>query len=112
MRQPGQEFRVDPSKSTVFEVGTLPQLPWEVQQESERYLSNNSIMKQHKFCANLCINFKTGSELLREEQNCMQTCFSKYQSAMDSYYNERNIFQSQLADLKARGLDVYEARDI
>ena len=69
-------------------------------------------MKQHKFCANLCINFKTGSELLKEEENCMQTCFTKYQSAMDSFYHERNLLQKTLQDLKARGLDIYEARDI
>lgn len=69
-------------------------------------------MKQHRFCALQCITFTAAGDVSKEEENCMSTCFNKYSTAFESFKKEQNIFHNNLADLEARGVDIYSARHI
>ena len=63
MRQPGNEFKIDPFKA----IGTVempsPVLQGTFLKDHEHWQNNTSISRQHKFCASLCVNFKVGSSL-------------------------------------------------
>ena len=78
MRQPGNEFKIDPFKA----IGTIeipaPVIPAHFQKDHERWAIDTILARQHKFCANICVNFKGLGGLQKIEQSCLDTCFSKY----------------------------------
>lgn len=82
MRQPGNEFRQDPYKSDPVFSMTDFSVPASFQKDHQKWGNNATVARQHKFCANLCVNFKSGTEISSSEQNCMNTCFSKYSQAL------------------------------
>eukprot|EP00347_Sterkiella_histriomuscorum_P013732 403363579 len=112
MRQPGQENRQDPFSAIV------PQLLGEIhlnaaeQAEYNKWTINTIFARQHKYCATQCVSFKLGSELSNDEKNCINTCFTKYANALKSYQQESGIFEANMKDLEARGIDIFSARQI
>lgn len=112
MRQPGNEFRVDPYKAIGTEAIPVPELPPSFAKDHQRWANNAYIARQHNFCAKQCVSFLVPGSLQKEEETCLQTCFKKYSSAMNSLLDEKNLFVAQIEDLTARGQDKYAARGI
>ena len=63
MRQPGSDLNIDPFKA----IGTVeipaPKLEGGFLKDHQNWASNTAIARQHRFCANLCVNFKSGSAI-------------------------------------------------
>lgn len=112
MRQPGNEFKIDPFKA----VGTVevpaPVIPSGFQEDHKRWVVSTALARQHKFCANVCLNFTAAGGVQASEQACLQSCFTKYSQAFDRFQEEKTHFFASLADLTARGEDKYAAREI
>jgi hypothetical protein len=112
MRQPGNEFKIDPFKA----IGTVempaPILEGTFQKDHQHWQNNTSIARQHKFCAALCVNFKAGSGIGKEEQSCVETCFSKYGQAFNFLQQEKNHLVNNLNETVRLGGDIYASRSI
>ena len=107
MRQIGTDFNFDPYQPIV-PLG----LPYgETPADHSSWAKNTVTSKQHQFCANLCIDFKNGNKISEVEQKCMQSCFTKYTMALNTYLNEKKLFAHNLDDLVAKGQDRYNARE-
>lgn len=92
MRQPGQDFNIDPFQPIKLDEVEAPVLPPTFMKDHERWLHNTALTKSYKFCGGLCINFKTGSSIAANEEACMKTCINKYQSAYTSFQKEKTLF--------------------
>ncbi len=57
MRQPGNEFKIDPFKTIGTSEIQAPVIGGAFARDHQNWLSNQLIVRQHKFCANLCVNF-------------------------------------------------------
>ena len=114
MRQPGNEFKIDPYKA----IGTVempnPILQGTFAKDHEHWQNNTSIARQHRFCGNLCVNFKVGgaSGLGKDEQSCIESCFSKYGSAFNFMQQEKSHFLGSLSETVKFGGDKYAERAI
>ena len=82
------------------------------QKDHQRWALNAASARQHTFCAGLCVNFKAAGGLQKEEQACMNSCFSKFSSALSIFNEEKTHYMNSLADLALRGEDKYAARHI
>lgn len=112
MRQPGNEFKIDPFKAIGTEEMPAPVLSGQFAKDHAHWVSNTSIARQHKFCATLCVNFKAAGGLGKDEQACMDTCFSKFGAAFSAFQEEKQHYLSSLADVALRGEDRYASREI
>jgi hypothetical protein len=111
MRQIGTEFNDDPFKAPGTE-GVLPiEIPAALLPEHNNWKNSTASAAQHRYCAKLCINFKA-AVLSDAETSCMSNCFDKYHNAFGYFQKEKNLFQSNLAELTARGQNKYDARNI
>jgi hypothetical protein len=63
MRQPGTEFNIDPYKVIGTAPIPAPEIPASFEKDHQKWQFNTAVSKQHKYCANLCVNFKSGSSL-------------------------------------------------
>lgn len=113
MRQPGNEFKIDPFKAIGTESVPAPQiLGTAFQKDHEKWATNAALARQHAFCANLCVNFKAAGGLQKEEEACVNNCFSKYANAFGAFQEEKKHFLASLSELALRGEDKYAAREI
>ena len=78
MRQPGNEFKIDPFQAIGSEEIPALAMSGAFQADHQHWATNTAIVRQHKFCANICVNFKGLGGLQKIEQSCLDTCFSKY----------------------------------
>ena len=112
MRQPGSDLNIDPFKA----IGTVeipsPKLEGAFLKDHQNWANNTAIARQHKYCASLCVNFKSGSALDAEEGRCIETCFNKYGQAFSFFQQEKNHYMSTLKEHTLRGEDIYDARSI
>ena len=113
MRQPGNEFKIDPTKA----IGTIempaPVLQGTFQKDHQHWQTNTSISRQHRFCGNLCVNFKVGGTALgKDEQSCIESCFSKYGTAFNFFQQEKSHFMTSMNETVKFGGDVYAQRSI
>lgn len=58
MRQPGSEHNIDPYKAIGTVEIPVPLLQGSFLKDHQNWAKNTQIARQHKFCANLCVNFK------------------------------------------------------
>ena len=112
MRQPGSEFNIDPFKAVGTAEMPAPVLQGSFLKDHQNWARNTAIARQHKFCANLCVNFKNGSSLAPEEGSCIETCFNKYGQAFSFFQQEKSHFLDTMKDLTLKGEDIYAARAI
>ena len=112
MRQPGTEHRIDPFQAQGTVEIPAPVLTGQFQKDHIQWATNTAFVRQHKFCANLCVNFKSAGGLAKEEQACIDNCFSKYGEAFSYFQQEKSHFFASMADLSLRGEDKYAAREI
>ena len=89
MRQPGNEFKIDPFKAISTEEIPAPIISGAFAKDHQRWITNAALSSQHKFCANMCVNFKSAGGLQKEEQSCIETCFSKYGAAFSAFQEEK-----------------------
>lgn len=112
MRQPGNEFRVDPYKAQGSQEIPAAVLPPTFQKDHQKWAFNTQIARQHNFCGKICVNFSGLGGIQQKEQACLESCIAKYNQAFGSFIEEKNHFLSSLSDLALRGEDKYVARDI
>lgn len=115
MRQPGTELNVDPSRPVVPQALEKLNLSYSDQAELNAWSLSHLTAKQHRFCALKCVSFITPSadgEMTKDEENCMNTCFSKYAEGYELFQKEKEIYYANLKDLESRGIDIYNARFI
>lgn len=112
MRQPGNEFKVDPFKVIATEEIPAPVLSGQILKDHQHWAANTVLARQHKFCANVCLNFKKAGGIQKDEEACLDSCFTKYSQALGYFQQEKNHFMSSLADIALRGEDKYHSRDI
>lgn len=113
MRQPGNEFKIDPFKAIGTEAIPAPQINGTAfQKDHEKWATNTAIARQHGFCGNLCVNFKGLGGLQKDEEACINSCFKKYSSAFHTFQEEKQHFLGSLSELALRGEDKYVAREI
>ena len=89
-----------------------PVLQGNFAKDHQHWQNNTSISRQHKFCGNLCVNFKVGAGLGKDEQACIESCFSKYGNAFNFMQQEKSYFLSNLSETVKFGGDKYAARSI
>ena len=96
MRQPGNEFKIDPFKA----IGTIeipaPVIPAHFQKDHERWAIDTILARQHKFCANLCVNFTSTDGINESEKACFKTCSSKFSTAFKTFGEEQDHFFKSL----------------
>ncbi len=112
MRQPGSEHNIDPFKAIGTAEMPVPVLEGQFLSDHQNWARNTAIARQHKFCANLCVNFKSGSALATEEGSCIETCFNKYGQAFSFFNQEKSHFLATLKEHTLRGENIYDARSI
>ena len=112
MRQPGSEHNIDPFKAIGTAEMPVPVLEGQFLSDHQNWARNTAIARQHKFCANLCVNFKSGSALATEEGSCIESCFNKYGQAVSFYNPEKSHFLATLKEHTLRGENIYDARSI
>lgn len=112
MRQPGTEFNIDPFKAVGTAEVPAPVLEGAFLKDHQNWARNTAIARQHKFCANLCVNFKSGAALAEEESKCIETCFNKYGQAFSFFQQEKNHFFDLMKDHSLRGENIYDSRSI
>lgn len=82
MRQIGTDHNIDPKDPNATVPMPVPTISPEFEGTHQKWMFATMTMRQHRFCSNLCINFKSGGELGDSEANCMQNCFGKYEGAL------------------------------
>ena len=111
MRQPGDDFRIDPFK--VITPTAIPGADIDGTLASRyghfKHNTLNSVM--FKFCSGKCYNLSSGS-VDDVEATCMSQCTTKFGQAMSAFESEKSSIKATLAEIKTTGGSVYEARDI
>ena len=63
MRQIGGEYNLDPFDSNATRAMPVPEIPPEFESTHLKWMKATATLRQHKYCANACLNFKSGSSL-------------------------------------------------
>ena len=111
MRQPGNEFKIDPFQAIGTAEIPAPTLPASLLKDHQRWATNAFLARQHGFCGKVCVSLSAAT-LSKDEESCLHTCFSKYSVAMNTLQEEKAHFASTLEDLALRGEDKFAARGI
>ena len=111
MRQPGDDFRVNPFEAIRPKPVGNADVEGALANQFSHIKNNtyNSLML--KYCGGKCYNLG-GSSVNNEEGECMNQCQSKYSQAMSSFEAEKKNIQSIIGQIKSTGGNVYDARDI
>ena len=111
MRQPGDDFRIDPFKVITPTVIPGANIEGQLASQYGHYKHNtlNTIMM--KYCSGKCYNLSS-SAVDNSEAACMSQCSTKFGQAMMAFESEKNSIKATLAEIKQTGGNVYEARDI
>lgn len=111
MRQPGDDFRIDPFKVETPTAIPGANLDGALAAKYSQFQHNTLNTIMFKFCGNKCYNLGVGA-VGDSEAVCMTQCTAKFGQAMSAFESEKQSLKATLADIKLTGGNVYEARDI
>ena len=111
MRQPTNDFRIDPFQSITGKAIAAPKMTPEMSAHHAKFNANQVIYSAYNFCGKACLNLGA-AKMSDAEQVCLDGCKASYMSSLKLLNAEEGKFNGLLKDIQLNGGDIYEARDI
>ena len=110
MRQIGDEYRFDPFLPMTTQSVENKSLGAKQQVEHQAFLKNTVAERAHKYCTAKVINLGNNQFSDAEAQG-FSNCLNQYTQAFGIFKQERNSFLRNIAEMRARGEDIFAEID-
>ncbi len=101
------KVEIDPHELVQVQDIAIPEMDAGLEKEHAIWASKTFSMRKNKFCAAKCFD-NLSNKMSANETSCIDECAKNYTMAKDLFYKEHEAFASRLADMTAKGHDIFE----